>query len=87
MIDKIKAFFITWGILLILNQIIFFGGCFKLYCLSAGSVHTGIIAFLLIYFDNKTKKEENILEKLKDEEKQQAKQVYPMKTIKSISYL
>jgi len=48
-----KSFFITWGILLILNQIILFHGCFAIYCLLAGLPHTGIIAFLLVKFGKK----------------------------------
>ncbi len=44
----IKSFFITWLILLILNQILLFHGCFAIYCLIAGLLHTGIIAFILV---------------------------------------
>jgi len=51
----VKSFFVTWGVLLMLNQIILFHGCFAIYCLLAGLPHTGIIAFVLVAFGRKSR--------------------------------
>jgi hypothetical protein len=48
--DKIKGFFITWLVLLVINQVVLFHACFAPYCLLAGLPHTGIIAFFLARF-------------------------------------
>lgn len=59
--EKSEHFFITWGVILVLNQVLIFGGCFNFYCLLAALPHTGIIAFFLSAFfvkhDKKTKSE------------------------------
>jgi len=48
MIELIKAnakfFFITWGIVLLINQIFIFGGCLAPYCIVAALPHTGVIS-------------------------------------------
>ncbi len=48
MSDRIQTFFITWFIILLLNQIFIFHACFKPYCILAALPHTGIIAFILM---------------------------------------
>ena len=46
--EKINAFFILWGIVLVVNQVFIFHGCFSPSCLLAALPHTGIIAFFLV---------------------------------------
>jgi hypothetical protein len=56
-----EQFLITWGIIIIINQIFIFSACFKLYCLISAMPHTFIIATLITYFinkDNETKDSE-----------------------------
>ena len=48
--QNIKSFFTTWSVILILNQIFIFHGCFSPHCLLAAFPHTGIIAFLINKF-------------------------------------
>lgn len=63
--DKIKenleTFFIIWGVILVLNQVVIFGGCFAPYCILAALPHTGFIALLLSIFilKDENKKQEN----------------------------
>ena len=57
--ENLKAFFITWGIVLLLNQVFLFHGCFNPVCLIAALPHTGVIAFIILIFfinDEKNKK-------------------------------
>jgi len=53
--NNFQTFLVTWVVILIINQLFFFGGCFALYCLIAGLPHTGIIAAIVIYFMGETK--------------------------------
>ncbi len=46
--ETLKLFFIIWGVVLLLNQAVIFGGCFNPYCIAAAIPHTVIITFLLI---------------------------------------
>ena len=59
--DNTKFFFTTWAIVIFLNQLFIFGGCFASYCIMAALPHTGIIAALITYLkfreDGKEKKE------------------------------
>lgn len=59
--EKLEHFFITWGVILVLNQLLIFGGCFTFHCLLAALPHTGVIAFFLSAFilrhDKKIKRE------------------------------
>jgi hypothetical protein len=61
--DKIKenleAFFIIWGVILVLNQAVIFGGCFAPYCILAALPHTGFLAFILSMFIIKNEKNKN----------------------------
>lgn len=49
-IKNFQIFLIIWVILLILNQLFIFRGCFEIYCLLAGLPHTGVIAALVTFF-------------------------------------
>ena len=61
MIELIKAntkfFFITWGIVLLVNQIFIFGGCFASYCIVAALPHTGVISAVIVYLNFQEEKE------------------------------
>ena len=77
---KIQDFFATWAVILFLNQLFIFHGCFAPHCLLAALPHTGIIAFLLIRFlsnadDKVTKSEpkrETIIKPARKEKKETA---------------
>lgn len=60
--DKIKenleTFLIIWGVILVLNQAVIFGGCFAPYCILAALPHTGFIAFILFILAIKSDKQE-----------------------------
>lgn len=68
--ENLESFFITWGIILFLNQVVLFGGCFNPLCLIAALPHTGFIAFLIVIFfiydekKNKTPQTKKIEEKV-----------------------
>jgi len=47
---NLQTFFVTWIIILLINQIFIFGACFAPYCLLAALPHTGVIAGLIVYF-------------------------------------
>lgn len=51
--ENLETFFITWGIVIILNQIFIFRACFAPYCILAALPHTGLIAGLIVYFMKK----------------------------------
>ncbi len=51
--DKIQEFFIIWLVILVLNLIFIFHGCFALYCLLPALPHTGLLAFLWVKFTGK----------------------------------
>ena len=61
MIELIKAnakfFFITWGIVLLINQIFIFGGCLAPYCIVAALPHTGVISAVIVYLNFQEEKE------------------------------
>lgn len=48
--ENLETFFIIWGVILVLNQAVIFGGCFAPYCILAALPHTGIISFLFSIF-------------------------------------
>ena len=48
--ENIESFFIIWSVILFLNQVVLFGGCFNPICLIAALPHTGVIAFLISIF-------------------------------------
>lgn len=48
--SNFQTFLVTWVIILILNQLFIFGGCFASFCLIATLPHTGVIAAFLTYF-------------------------------------
>jgi len=55
--NNLQTFFTIWGIILVLNQVFIFGGCFAPYCLLAALPHTGIIAFFVSIYFIKDKKQ------------------------------
>ncbi len=59
MLERIKAFFVTWFLILLLNQIFIFHTCFKPYCILAALPHTGIIAFIIMAIVARAEKEES----------------------------
>jgi Holliday junction resolvase len=48
--EKIKMFLWIWFLVLILNQIFIFRGCFAPYCLLAALPHTGLIAYFIVFY-------------------------------------
>lgn len=45
-----QIFFIIWGVFIILNQMIFFGGCFSPHCIISSLPHTGFASlFFTLY--------------------------------------
>jgi len=62
MIELIKAntkfFFITWGVVLLINQIFIFGGCLAPYCIVAALPHTGVISAVIVYLNFQEEKEQ-----------------------------
>jgi len=50
---NLKSFFTIWGVLIVLNQLFIFGGCFAPYCIIAALPHTGIIAFFITLYITK----------------------------------
>lgn len=57
MSEKIKIFLSVWGIVLFLNQILFFGGTFAPYAIMAAIPHTFIIALVVAYVLMSAKKQ------------------------------
>nr|WP_321266894.1 hypothetical protein [uncultured Sulfurimonas sp.] len=57
MSNSTKTFFIIWAVIIFLNQVIFFGACFKGYCILNAIPHTLIISFIIMALisDRKTK--------------------------------
>ncbi len=53
--NNLETFFTTWVIVLILNQVFIFGGCFRFYCLLEALPHTGLISAFIAYFYLKSK--------------------------------
>lgn len=96
--NNLETFFTIWGIILVLNQVFIFGGCFAPYCLLAALPHTGIIAFFVAIFfieDNKQsfnsssnmhKIDRGCKEKVKDEMKQKLEYYRRIKNTNSDKY-
>ncbi|MDD3854092.1 hypothetical protein [Sulfurimonas sp.] len=74
MIELIKAntkfFFITWGIVLLVNQIFIFGGCLAPYCIVAALPHTGVISAVIVYLYFQEEKKEKIIQQERSYESQ-----------------
>ena len=88
MIELIKAntkfFFITWGIVLLVNQIFIFGGCFASYCIVAALPHTGVISAVIVYLNFQEEKEKTRQEQERSLESQYIrndKETDPLKEI------
>ena len=48
--SKFKSFLKIWAVVIVLNQMFLFNGCFAIHCLLAATPHTGFIAFLISPF-------------------------------------
>jgi len=48
MSDSTKTFLILWVVIIFLNQVIFFGACFKGYCILNALPHTLIITAIIM---------------------------------------
>ena len=74
MIELIKAnakfFFITWGIVLLINQIFLFGGCLAPYCIVAALPHTGVISAVIVYLYFQEEKKEKTIQQERSYESQ-----------------
>ena len=74
MIELIKAnakfFFITWGIVLLVNQIFIFGGCFAPYCIVAALPHTGVVSAVIVYLYFQEEKKEKTIQQERSYESQ-----------------
>ena len=74
MIELIKAnakfFFITWGIVLLINQIFIFGGCFAPYCIVAALPHTGVVSAVIVYLYFQEEKKEKTIQQERSYESQ-----------------
>lgn len=57
LLKNFKPLLVTWAIVIFINQIFIFGGCFTPYCIVAAIPHTFIIAALITYFMNKDNKD------------------------------
>lgn len=57
--ENSKFFFITWGIVLLVNQIFIFGGCLAPYCIVAALPHTGLISAVIVYLNFQEKKKKH----------------------------
>jgi len=51
--QNIKFFFMTWLVVILINQIAIFGACFALYCLIAAVPHTIAISAAITYIFSK----------------------------------
>ena len=86
MIELIKAnakfFFITWGIVLLVNQIFIFGGCLAPYCIVAALPHTGVISAVIVYLYFQEEKKEKTIQQERSYESQYTSnndKAYPLK--------
>lgn len=74
MIELIKAnakfFFITWGIVLLINQIFIFGGCLAPYCIVAALPHTGVVSAVIVYLYFQEEKKEKTIQQERSYESQ-----------------
>ena len=74
MIELIKAnakfFFITWGIVLLVNQIFIFGGCLAPYCIVAALPHTGVVSAVIVYLYFQEEKKEKTIQQERSYESQ-----------------
>ncbi|MER2557585.1 MAG: hypothetical protein ABTQ93_08910 [Candidatus Competibacter denitrificans] len=49
MSENAQNFLWFWGAIIIANQILFFGGCFKPYCIIAALPHTLVLAVFCFF--------------------------------------
>ena len=48
--SNFQTFMVIWVVIIIVNQLFIFRGCFAPYCLIAALPHTSIISALFLYF-------------------------------------
>ena len=88
MIELIKAnakfFFITWGIVLLINQIFIFGGCLAPYCIVAALPHTGVISAVIVYLNFQEEKKEKTIQQERSYESQYTSNKDKVDTLKEI---
>lgn len=53
--DNLVTFFIIWVVVIILNQLFFFNGCFKFYCIKNALPHTAVISAIITFIQYKIK--------------------------------
>lgn len=58
--SNFQTFLVIWIVIIIVNQLFIFSGCFAPYCLLAALPHTSVIAAVVTYFLNESKKEKTI---------------------------
>ena len=64
--EHVKSFFYTWLICVVINQVVFFGKCFNLYCIIAAMPHTFIIALIITVLSIKSDSSKEKSKKDKD---------------------
>lgn len=53
--DYLAIFFVTWILVIILNQVFFFSACFKFYCIKNALPHTAVISAIITFLIYKLK--------------------------------
>ena len=77
--ENIKSFFTVWGVLIVLNQLFIFGGCFAPYCIIAALPHTGIIAFFITLYITKEERKEKERKTFEDKKRKRRRVPEPAK--------
>lgn len=54
--DNLAVFFIIWVVIIILNQLFFFNGCFEFYCIKNALPHTAVISAIITFVQYKVRK-------------------------------
>ena len=54
--DNLAVFFIIWVVVIILNQLFFFNGCFEFYCIKNALPHTAVISAIITFVQYKVRK-------------------------------
>lgn len=49
MSENVQNFLWLWGAIIIANQVLFFGGCFKPYCIIAALPHTLVLTAFFFF--------------------------------------
>lgn len=54
--DNLAVFFIIWVVIIVLNQLFFFNGCFEFYCIKNALPHTAVISAIITFVQYKVRK-------------------------------